>query len=175
MVDERATTMDWITVDKATARKPEVLQIAMLMGIHPDHAFGLCVRFWMWCDDNMTDGTAKINCQILDAVLGTSGFAQALIEARWLKDRKNALEIPNFDRHLSQSAKVRRAATERKRKSRSSPEPSKMSQKSVTDVTKKCDHRREENRREDEYKEHTPPAGEASTAPPLRRTTPERG
>lgn len=149
--------MDFIKIEKSTPRKPEVLRIATLMGIHPDHAFGLCARFWCWCDDNMTDGTAKISVDVLDAVFGTSGFALALIDVGWLKDRKTALEIPNFDRHLSQSAKVRASATERKRKSRDqhaesnppSRQPSRVSQKSVTRVTKLCDQRREEKRIED--------------------------
>lgn len=152
---------DFIKVEKSTARKPEVLRIAMLLSIHPDHAFGLCIRFWSWCDDNMTDGTAKLSCQILDAVLGTSGFAAALIEVGWLKDRKNALEIPNFDRHLSQSAKVRCAATERKRKSRESKAAAAPSQESVTAVTKKRDQRREEK-----SKENKPPYPPSAKPPP---------
>lgn len=150
---------DFIKVEKATARKPEVLRIAMLLQIHPDHAFGLCIRFWSWCDDNMSDGTAAIDCPILDAVLGTPGFAQALIEVGWLKDRKKALEIPNFDRHLSQSAKVRCAATERKRKSRLPQDVTNPSQKRVTDVTKKRDPR-EEKRREEFIKPPLPPSAD---------------
>lgn len=49
---------DWIKVEKATSRKPEVLRIAAALGVHPDHAFGLCFRFWCWCDDHLKSANA---------------------------------------------------------------------------------------------------------------------
>jgi hypothetical protein len=36
---------DWIKVEKATPAKPEVLSISEILGVHPVHAFGLCVKF----------------------------------------------------------------------------------------------------------------------------------
>lgn len=99
---------DWIKIEKATARKPEVLAIAELLQIHPDHAFGLCVRFWSWCDDHLSSGNARsVTKNALDALLERSGFADALIKVDWLQVRSGSLEVPNFDRHLSQSAKKR--------------------------------------------------------------------
>lgn len=118
----------YIIIEKLTARKPEILQIAGELSIHPDHALGLCVRFWIWIDDNCRDGTVKLARPLVDHVSGTPGFADALVSAGWLRDRENALELPNFDRHLSQAAKSRAHATERKRKSRASQNSVTMSQ-----------------------------------------------
>jgi hypothetical protein len=99
---------DWIKVEKATARKPEVLRIAGIMGIHPDHAFGLCIRFWCWCDDQLNTPNAHgVSDSLVDSLVERSGFASALLEVGWLQARNGSLAIPNFDRHLSQSAKQR--------------------------------------------------------------------
>lgn len=105
---------DWIKVEKATARKPEVLTIAAELGIHPDHAFGLCVRFWSWCDDHMSDANARgVSGSLVDALLERSGIATALVKVGWLRVRDGSLEVPNFDRHLSQSSKTRALTKER--------------------------------------------------------------
>jgi hypothetical protein len=110
---------DWIKMEKATARKPEVLQLADLLAIHPDHALGLCFRFWSWCDDQMTSGHApSVTSVTLDSVFGHAGFASALITVGWLRVREGSLEVPNFDRHLSDSAKNRALSGERKKKQR---------------------------------------------------------
>lgn len=110
---------DWIKVEKSTARKPEVLAISSALGIHPDHAFGLCVRFWAWCDDQLENGHAdSVTNVTLDFVIGHNGFAQQLIRVGWLKETESGIDIPNFDYHLSESAKTRAQAAKRKSKSR---------------------------------------------------------
>ena len=104
----------WVKVEKVTARKPEVLRIASKLNIHLDHAFGLCVRFWIWCDDNLETGSAiGVTPVALDALLNCDGFAQTLIEVGWLRVRNGSLEIPNYDRHLSENAKKRAHSQER--------------------------------------------------------------
>lgn len=110
---------DWIKIEKITARKPEVLRISQHLGVHPDHAFGLCFRFWSWCDDNLESGNARgVTDVTLDALLNCDGFASALIEVGWLLVRNGSLEVPNYDRHLSKNAKKRALSQERTKKSR---------------------------------------------------------
>jgi hypothetical protein len=110
---------DWIKVEKVTARKPEVMALADSLSIHVDHAFGLCVRFWSWCDDQMTDGHAlRVTNVTLDSAFGHAGFADALVKVGWLRVRNGSLEVPNFDRHLSESAKKRALSGSRKQKQR---------------------------------------------------------
>ncbi len=151
---------DWIKVEKATPQKPEVMAIADELGIHVDHAFGLCFRFWSWCDDQMTDGHARrVTNVTLDAVFGHAGFATALVNVGWLRVREGSLEVPNFDRHLSESAKNRALSGSRKRKQRG---------KDVTE-TSRCERdksvTREEKRRE-EKKEEIQPAAPVPTSKP---------
>lgn len=153
---------DWIKVEKSTARKPEVLRLSDLLGIHPDQAFGLCVRFWSWCDDHMTDGHAQSVTNVtLDTAFGHAGFSSALIEVGWLRVRSSAaegspgcsLEVPHFDRHLSESAKNRALSANRKQKQRGKIDGeavSKMSRsqrdKSGTREEKTVQNRTEQNR-----------------------------
>lgn len=110
---------DWIKVEKATATKPEVLQLADILSIHPAHAFGLCVQFWFWCDSQLDSCHAvRVTNVTLDYVIGHAGFADALIKVGWLRVRDGSLEIPNFDRHLAASAKSRALSAERQRSKR---------------------------------------------------------
>lgn len=147
---------DWLKVEKATPRKPEVLLLSVALNIHPDHAFGVCFRFWSWCDDQVSDG--KINGlseSLIDATVDRPGFAQALISIGWLKVREGSLLIPNFDRHLSHSAKTRAEAAIRKRKTRTKP-VTQMSQKNVTSVTESMDKNVTIEKRREEKKEDIP-------------------
>ena len=105
---------DWLKMEKVTVRKPEVLAIGAALGVHPDHAFGMCFRFWSWCDDHMIDGNARsVTDALVDALVERSGFASALISVGWLQARNGSLVVPNFDRHLSESAKKRSLSAQR--------------------------------------------------------------
>lgn len=112
---------DWLKVEKATTRKPEVLRIAGLLGIDRLQAFGLCFEFWSWCDDQMTESyVAGVTDVTVDSLVGYKGFASALISVGWLQVRNGSLVIPNFDRHLAEGAKTRALTAKRMKKSRAS-------------------------------------------------------
>ena len=126
---------DWLKMEKATARKPEVILIAVALSIHPDEAFGICFRFWSWCDDQVSDGKIRgFTEALIDATIDRKGFAAALVSVGWLEVKNGMISITNFDRHLSHSAKTRAESAIRKKKERSKP-VTKMSQKNVTCVT----------------------------------------
>jgi hypothetical protein len=110
---------DWIKVEKSTAEKPEVLAISEFLGIHPTHAFGLCVKFWIWCDTQLLNGNAvSVTKVTLDYVTGQIGMTDALLNVGWLRDRSGSLEVPRFDRHLSEGSKNRALTKERVKKSK---------------------------------------------------------
>jgi len=98
---------DWIKIEKATARKPEVCGIAGELGISLDEAFGICFRFWCWVDDNFTTNAASVSETSIDALVGRSGFAAAMKKVGWLHSDEQGIKIPNFERHLSKGAKTR--------------------------------------------------------------------
>lgn len=150
---------DWIKVEKATPGKPEVMAVADELGIHVAHAFGLCVQFWMWCDDQMTDGHARrVTNVTLDAHFGHAGFATALVNVGWLRVRQGSLEVPNFDRHLSESAKNRALSGRRQQKRRGNIVTEMSRSKRDECVT------REEKRRVREERQYARAGGEPAAA-----------
>lgn len=114
---------DWIKVEKSTPRKPEILILADLLKVTPDHAFGVCIRFWMWCDTHLAAGKIeKITPKMLDKVLEQKGFSQAMSEVGWVKFEGDFLAISKFDRHLAKNAKVRAEEQLRKKRQRETTE-----------------------------------------------------
>jgi hypothetical protein len=117
--------VDWVKVEKTTPRKPEVLRIAAKLGIDPDHAFGLCFRFWSWCDDNLTQSNAAgVTLALVDSLVGRVGFADAMVLAGWLQDDGDSFTVVNFENHLSQSAKARGLTAKRAAKCKTKREKS---------------------------------------------------
>lgn len=111
--------MEWIKVEKNTPRKPEVLMMAKELGIHPDHAFGICVRFWMWCDSHLAAGKLSgFDCDMLDAILEKKGAANALKNVGWIEFSGDVLRVSNFQKHMSENAKVRASNTLRQNQRR---------------------------------------------------------
>lgn len=153
---------DFVMVEHATPRKPEVLRIAGALGVHPIHAFGLCVMAWMWFDEQTEDGHAKnVTPEMLDAVVGHVGFAKALAAASWLEIYTEELVVPRFDRLMGESAKKRANDNKRQRKHRS---------KSATSVTDESQNARDQNvtkeekRREKKRRDTIPEAPAGSEA-----------
>jgi len=159
---------DWIKVEHATCRKVEVLRIASALSIHPDQALGLCIRFWIWCDEQLKDGhAAGMNSVTLDSHFNQPGLSDALITAGWLQARQGSLVIPNFDRHMSESAKNRALSGIRKKKQRHGNVTEMSRSKRDKSVTRE-EKRREEKRREDEKEPPNPLSGESGRKPPAK-------
>lgn len=105
----------WVKIEKSTPDKPEIFEIAAELDIDPDAVLGKLVRVWCWVDSNSADGHIKsVTHVLIDRLTGHKGFAQAMETCGWL----TKTEIPNFHRHLGESAKKRAKDAERKRKSR---------------------------------------------------------
>jgi len=115
---------EWIKWTKGLHCKKEVLGIAEALGVPPVHAAGLCMVFWEWLDDNVSekdvdeDGNAHVTLgplqlQFLDRLVMADGFAAALAAVGWLQPRNGALVVPNFTRHNGQTGKTRALTAER--------------------------------------------------------------
>lgn len=109
---------DWLKIEKDTPEKPEILIIAVKLGISWGETFYLCFKLWRWADSHCTDGTVDVDFDVIDAVVGFSGFSQALLDVGWLLPRSGSVQLPNFARHMGQAAKSRLLAAERKREQR---------------------------------------------------------
>ena len=115
-------SIPWIKIEATLPHKPEVMRIASKLGISEFAVVGHLVAFWVWCDGNLKGQCPRFFGTVsgLDRIAGRDGFTQAMIEAEWLATDGQEFWIPNFDRHLDQSAKTRAFEAERKRRQRNS-------------------------------------------------------
>lgn len=148
---------DWIKVRESIHEDPAVLRIAANLGTRPEHIVGYLVKFWAWVSRNCHAGSVTgVTLVSLECVLNLPGFCDELVKVGWLEveesDGEIRINIPKYDRHLSQGAKARALASERQRSSRASRHAS------VQDVSQVCHTKtmtREEKRREEYTHTHT--------------------
>ena len=111
--------MSWTKIQYTTPEKPEIFRLSRLLTITPEKAFLLCVRFWCWCDANLSDGKCPFFVrEELDTIVKQDGFAEALRQVGWLDIRGDNMTIPNYERHLGKNSKVRAKDADRKAKHR---------------------------------------------------------
>jgi hypothetical protein len=140
---------DWLKMTVNLPDKPEVWQIAGMIGIDADSVVGKLLRVWAWFDAHTEDGNALgVTYPLVDRVAGVNGFAEAMALAGWLEQRGTVLHLPNFGRHNGKTAKNRALTNERVAKHRKSNDES--NDDSVTDSVTKTVTREEKRREEKE-------------------------
>lgn len=141
----------WIKIDRDLPHKPEVMRMAELLGVDELQVVGHLVLFWSWCDANMS-----LDCP---DVIGTKrglnraachdGMVDALIEVGWLQVVQDGVQekyrIPNFERHLSKSAKTRALDQQKKQRKRVCPDMKGTNVPSEKGTETGLEERREEN------------------------------
>lgn len=130
---------DWIPIRTDIHAVPEVLRLARLTGRPVDEVVGLLVRFWAWAQAHTEDGSLA-GVDLEDAASGShvpSRFLVALCEVHWLVcDPEKGLQVPNFGRWMSRSAKVRFREREKKRRQRQSGDLSRFCPDVVPNVSR---------------------------------------
>lgn len=163
---------DWIKIEHGLPRKPEVMELSRMLEIDEMTVVGHLVCFWSWVDQNLsplcpsTSGTKKG----LDRVAGCEGFVDAMVTVGWLEFDGHTVTVPNYEHHLSQSAK-KRAFEARKKTRQRSVSPVVSPKCPPCTGTKSGQKGGPENRREEESlvsKE----TREIATAPPSRSFSP---
>jgi hypothetical protein len=79
----------WIKFDLATIDKPEVLEMADLLGTSSDDVVGKLLRVWGWFDQQSRDGnagsvTGNVLKRFIDRLVGSQGFASCMEKVGWL-------------------------------------------------------------------------------------------
>jgi hypothetical protein len=110
---------DWIKVEHVTPDKPEVVNMADMLGIDQDAVTGKLLRLWIWADQNSLDGCAlSVTKAFINRIVFCNGFATALEKVGWLNTEEGILHLPNFTRHNGVTAKKRSDSNRRMTKSR---------------------------------------------------------
>ena len=117
--------LDWIKVEHGLIDKPEVMELAEILEISPHQTVGHLIQFWCWVDRNLSPECplVKGTKRGLDRVAGVDGFGTALETVGWLQVEEGMISVPNYDAHLSQSAKKRANDQRKKAKQRSKASP----------------------------------------------------
>lgn len=155
--------MEWIKVEVGLPAKPEVMRLAEILECSEAEVIGYLITFWVWADQNVKAENPTIDCPLsaLDRRVGKQGFSSGMLQVGWLQqDAGGTVRIPNFDYHLSKSAKTRADDARRKKAAR----------QAVREVSGKCpkvsgqnaDQKREEQKREEQKKETTTREGTAA-------------
>jgi hypothetical protein len=118
---------DWIKIERDLPHKPEVMRMAEMLGIDELQVVGHLVLFWSWCDANMSLDCPDVigTKRGLDRASCRDGMVDALLSVGWLELISDfgheRYRIPNFERHLSKSAKTRATEQRKKQQQRSRP------------------------------------------------------
>ena len=72
---------DWIKVEHGLSNKPEVMQLAEMLGVSELEIVGHLVLFWTWVDQNLSPECPVVRgtSSGLDRVSQRDGFAKAMI------------------------------------------------------------------------------------------------
>jgi len=120
---------DWIKVEVTLPDKPEVVRMAEVLHLDQDAISGKCLRFWIWLNQQSENGNAlSVTKTFIDRLCACDGFGDALEQVGWALFQNGTMQVPNFDRHNSKSAK-QRALTQQRVKTHRDP-----SNESVTQV-----------------------------------------
>jgi hypothetical protein len=122
--------MAWIQYSVETRKKPEVRQIARMMGVSPVYVVGVLVCLWAdidphaRIDDETGDAEADFGpSDILDfmrEIVGRRGKAErwleSLIEVGWLRVSDDGVALPNYASNAFETAKERAERYAKRRK-----------------------------------------------------------
>lgn len=109
----------WLKMEHSLPEKPEVLILAKRLHLPVDTVLGKLFRFWRWVDQQVASGVTPFDVvDALDALLDCPGFSAELVRVGWLSLTEQGIEVPHFERHLSQGAKTRGLACQRAEKHR---------------------------------------------------------
>ena len=139
---------DWIKVEHGLIDKPEVMEMADLLQVSSHEVVGHLVAFWCWVDANLSPDCPQVKgtTRGLDRVAGRDGFATALVRVGWLEIENGLIGIPNYELHLSKSAKSRAKEQRKKSLQRSKVSPVCPQQQGTTSGRKQGPEKRREEK-----------------------------
>ena len=110
---------NWIKLCHSALDAPEIRRTARATGLDCDQVIGKLARLWVWADRHGVNGLVKMaELEDVDDQVGHVGFGAALVSVGWLATQETGIVIPNWERHFSDSAKVRALGANRAEKHR---------------------------------------------------------
>ena len=105
----------WLKMRHDLIDAPEIRRLSRACSVTRDDVYGKLFRLWSWFDRHSRNGRVPEETgELVDEIVGLSGFAQALVSVGWLAEDQGGIVIPNWDRHNSETAKQRALDASRK-------------------------------------------------------------
>lgn len=105
---------DWLKVEACLPEKPEVWQMARILGIDPDAVVGKLIKVWRWFDAHTEHGNALgVTVVLIDSLTGVTGFGEAMALCSWLEQDGSIMKLPRFERHNGKTSKNRALTAKR--------------------------------------------------------------
>lgn len=146
----------WLKMRHDLIDAPEIRRLSRACGVTRDDVYGKLFRLWSWFDRHSHNGrVADETAELVDEIVGHSGFAAALVSVGWLAHDQGGIVIPNWERHNSETAKERALAASRQERARGKPPDDGLS-RSERDATVTGCHAPTVTR-QDERREELPP------------------
>ena len=98
---------NWIKMRHDLYKDPDTRAIARATGLDRDQVCGKLYRLWSWADQHGHNGSVRALIEDVDDEVGHVGFGAALVSVGWLAFTDGGIVIPHWERHFSDSAKVR--------------------------------------------------------------------
>ena len=99
---------DWIKMRVDLCDDPSVIKISSETNLDEDTVVGKLHRLWCWADRHTIDGqTDGVTIGWIDRYVNHKGFAEAMVNAKWLMVDGDHLTFPHFERHNGKTAKKR--------------------------------------------------------------------
>lgn len=130
---------DWIPMRLDLREDPAVVFMATELKVREEVIVGYLHAVWSWFSRQSGDGLATIRRHDLARVLNLPDFPSLMVRAGWLietikEDGTALLEVPNWDRWLSNSAKNRLKKTAQRQSQRCRQNVANVGDKKATTV-----------------------------------------
>ena len=108
---------DWIKLRKCLYSHPKVARIASMSGMSEHQVVGWLGAIWCWADEHTDDGhVANLSLGDVHRVtLAPEKFLCAVRQVGWIIESADGISFPEYDAHMSDSAKRREEKTLQKR------------------------------------------------------------
>jgi hypothetical protein len=114
--EEGDMSSDWISMEKDLWSHPKTVRIMSACDADKCPVIGALFRLWSIADTHTEDGFLfGYTPEILDSEVSITGFSRAVSAVGWLIISENGLQVPDFQEHMSKSAKRRMKDTKRKK------------------------------------------------------------
>lgn len=116
--------MEWLKMRSDLLNDQDVAKIACATGLDEFGVVGRLQHVWSWASQSADGRFAGITPEFIDRLARCEGFADAMMEVGWLNWDGTTLVFPEWDQHLSVTARSRAGESlRRKSRRRRAPAP----------------------------------------------------